>query len=81
MVCADRRTEERPSTDRTPDARMEARTMLNEDIGSYAEGQSRRHFRRGTMQGDYAAGQEKRPTDPTTLRGDFARGQREKPID
>ena len=35
--------------------------MLNEDIGSYADGQSERHVRRGTMKGDYAAGQEKTP--------------------
>jgi hypothetical protein len=61
---------------------MEARTMLNEDIGSYAEGQSRRHFRRGTMQGDYAAGQEKKPRVGTIQPvGDFAAGQEKRPTD
>jgi hypothetical protein len=56
--------------------------MLHEDIGSYAEGQSERHVRRGTMKGDYAAGQEKKPRLGTVQPvGDFAEGEEEHPTD
>lgn len=56
--------------------------MLNEDIGSYADGQSERHVRRGTMKGDYAAGQEKTPRLGTVQpSGDYAAGQEKRPTD
>jgi hypothetical protein len=57
--------------------------MLNEEvIGSYAEGQSRRHVRRGTLRGDFAAGQEKKPRLGTIQPvGDFAVGQEKRPTD
>ena len=56
--------------------------MLHEDIRSYAEGQSERHVRRGTMKGDYAAGQERKPRLGTVQPvGDFAEGEEEHPTD
>ena len=57
--------------------------MLNEEvIGSYAEGQRRRHVRRGTLRGDFAAGQEKSSASGTIQPvGDFAVGQEKRPTD
>jgi len=56
--------------------------MLHEDIGSYAEGQSKRHVKRGTLKGDFAAGQETTPRVGTVQPvGDFAEGEEEHPTD
>jgi hypothetical protein len=58
-------------------------TMLHEEyIGSYAEGQSKRHVMPGTLKGDFAAGQEDSPRVGTVQPvGDFAAGEEEYPTD
>jgi len=57
--------------------------MLHEEyIGTYAEGQSERHVKRGTLKGDFAAGQEDTPRVGTIQPvGDFAAGEEEHPTD
>jgi hypothetical protein len=58
-------------------------TMMNEEyIGTYAEGQSERHARPGTLKGDFAAGQEDSPRVGTIQPvGDFAAGEEKRPTD
>ncbi len=51
--------------------------MLHENdyVGSFADGLSKRHVRRGTLRGDFAAGHEDRPRLGTIQPvGDFATG-------
>ncbi len=57
--------------------------MLHEEyVGSYAEGQSERHLKRGILKGDFAAGQEKTPRVGTVQPvGDFAGGEEKQPTD
>ena len=54
--------------------------LHGEYIGSFAEGQSDRHVKRGILKGDFAAGQEKTPRVGTVQPvGDFAAGEEEQP--
>lgn len=53
-----------------------------ENVGTFAEGHSAYHLKRGTLRGDYAAGEEKVPRLGTIQPvGDFGVGLEEHPAD